>query len=185
MIPDLIDGDATVWISDQNPPNKVLSFSRDVVRHDVLGRCDVEKQVLQITVITRVVEGRRASEENKQDDATAPYICLSSIIRCSLDNLRCSVMRATAGCGKLLANGLQCSHAKIDKLDRHGISVQQNVLGLEVAMVDIDTMAVNQGRDYLAEDMDGMDLNQSMLLVDIAEQLAAFDKLHDEVTESY
>jgi hypothetical protein len=30
-----------------------------------------------------------------------------------------------------------------------------------------------------------MDLNQSMLLVDIAEQLAAFDKLHDEVTESY
>jgi hypothetical protein len=51
-------------------------------------------------------------------------------------------------------------------------------------MVDIDTMTVNQGRDYLAEDMDGMDLNQSMLLVDIAEQLAAFNKLHDEIPAS-
>jgi len=48
-------------------------------------------------------------------------------------------------------------------------------------VVYVDTMAVDESCNDLAEDMHSVDLDQATLLVDIAEQLAALDKLHDEI----
>lgn len=52
-------------------------------------------------------------------------------------------------------------------------------------MVDTDSVAIDQSRDDLAKDVNDMDLNESALLVDVAEQLAAFNVLHDEVAAIY
>lgn len=93
-------------------------------------------------------------------------------------------MGAAARCGELLSSRLQSSHAKVDQLDCHGISIQQYVLRLEVAVVNIDSVAVDQGCDDLAEDMYSVDFDQAALFVDVTEELAAFNKLHDEVADT-
>ena len=49
-------------------------------------------------------------------------------------------------------------------------------------MVYADSMAVDQRRDDLAKDVNDMDLNQSTLFVNVAEQLSALNVFHDKVT---
>lgn len=49
-------------------------------------------------------------------------------------------------------------------------------------MVNADSVTVDQSGDDLAKDVDDVDLNETALFVDVAEQLAAFNVLHNEVS---
>lgn len=48
-------------------------------------------------------------------------------------------------------------------------------------MVDADTVAVYEGRDDLAEDVDDVNLDETTLLVNVAEKFAAFNVFHNEI----
>lgn len=65
VIPDFFKGYTALWLGHQYSLDQILGFFRDVVGHDILGFCNVAKQMLQMTVVARVVEGRRACQENE------------------------------------------------------------------------------------------------------------------------
>lgn len=70
-----------------------------------------------------------------------------------LEQLRGSIVWASAGRGKPVVVCLvQGSHSEVGNLDLH-IGCDQDVLGLQVAMANIEGMTVCDRTDHLAEEV--------------------------------
>ena len=148
----------------------------------IVRRQDEPPQLPHVSRFARVLEGRPSQEHDVQDDPTTPNISLASVVRLEGNDLRCGVVRAAARSAQEPAARLQCSHAEVDQLDLEATSVQKDVLGFQVAVVDVDAMAIEQGGNDLSEQIHDFDLFQPSALLDIMKKLSSFDMLHDQVS---
>ena len=81
-----------------------------------------------------------------------------------------------------LPASFKSGHPKVSNLDVL-FSIKEQVLWLEVAMADVEAMAVVETRDNLLEVVQRFVGVQPTARDEIVEQLAAFGVLHDEVAE--
>lgn len=89
-------------------------------------------------------------------------------------------MRASATCLEQPLARLPRGHAKIGDLDVF-VAVQQQILGFEVAVANVEAMAVVDGVDDLLEIVQSFRYGQAAAFDEIVKQLAAGNILHDEV----
>ena len=90
-------------------------------------------------------------------------------------------MWATTGGSEPLVRRLKGCHTEIDNLDI-AIAVQENVLRFEVAMADIETMAVRQSSDHLAKNTYRLWFWKTTVGCYVFEKLSAFNVLKDKVS---
>lgn len=72
-------------------------------------------------------------------------------------------------------------HAKICNLD-FGIRSDQDILRFEIAVADVERMAVGDGTDYLAKEVESVWFRKGSTAVDEGEEVAMVDILENEVT---
>lgn len=128
----------------------------------------------------RVVEWEPLCQHGEQYYAHTPDICLVPAVGPGLQELRCSVVRTTASGLQFLIVLVECSHAEINDLD---VSVlrKEYVLRLEVAVANVEGVAVFHGAHYLAKDVYGVVLAQGTILVDPREHVPRLAILEDDI----
>lgn len=83
-------------------------------------------------------------------------------------------MWAAAGSVQPVATWLKCSHAEVGELDVVS-GVEEDVFWLQVAMADVEAMAIAQSGDYLPKQADSFLLWEGTLLRDVVEKFSAVD----------
>lgn len=96
------------------------------------------------------------------------------------DDLRAGVVWAAAARLEELAAALESGHAKVGNLDV-ALAVEEQVLGLEVAVADVEPVAVVDARDDLLEVVQRLVRAELALLHEVVKQLPAGHVLHDQV----
>jgi len=181
VIPNLIHTDSLLGTRVEDLSQEIFGGKAQFRRHVIFGQGN--RMIHASNVILRcVIEWRCTSEHNVENDTTAPDICFGTVIRPASDDFGSGIVRATAGSGQLFAFGLKSSHSKVDKFDLSIVSIEKNVLWLEVAVVDVKSMTVEKRCHDLAEDVDSLLLVQTPTLFDIVEKLTTLYKLHYKVS---
>lgn len=123
-----------------------------------------------------------ASHQHEQDDTTGPYVRLGAVITAAREHLRGDVGgRATEGVEEAVGVELigHRREAKIGDLEVAAL-VDEQILGLEVAVEDAPGVAEPDGGDKLLE-VPSRGILLEAALGDAREELPAADELHDEV----
>lgn len=127
------------------------------------------------------MEGQEAGEEDIEDDAAGPEVCLGAVVPASAENLRGHVRWSSAlGVEKSVVVALfwECGEAEVGDLEV-AIVIEEEVLRLEVAVGDAAAVAELDGAYELAEVAAGLVLGERPM-EDAREELAAAHVLHDE-----
>lgn len=128
------------------------------------------------------MEWKVASHEHEEDDTARPYVRLGAVVAAAREHLRRDVGgRAAEGVEKpigveLIGDGRE---SEIGDLEIAAL-VDEEVLGLEVAVEDAPCVAEADGGDELLE-VPSRDVLLEAALGDAREELPAADVLHDEV----
>jgi hypothetical protein len=173
---DFSHGDALLRILLEHSPQEVPSWRVDVVWHFKVTSFDLLKQGADVVVIKR----QSPSEKGEQDDTARPNVTSCSIIRLSCHDFRRCVMRAAARSLQHALVCLPCRHTKVCDLDIL-VLVEQQVLGLQIAVADIESVAIIDGEDDLLKVVQGLAWWQAASPYKVVEQLATRNVLDDEV----
>ena len=130
-------GNALARVNLEHAPDEVLRVRGQLLGHVELPNLDLGEEVPDVVV----VEGQATREEGKEDDAAGPDVGRRAVVRQSSDNLRTRVVRAPARCFEHPIVALERGHPEIGNLDV-ALSVEKQVLGLEVAVADVEAVAV-------------------------------------------
>lgn len=126
-----------------------------------------------------VLEGQTSAEHHIQDDAAAPHIHLRPRVQRAPNHLRRGVVRApAAGLHEVAVLDL-VREAKVGDLDVE-VVVEEDVLGLEVAVHDLEAVGVVDAGDHLLEEAAGLRLGHLALVDDVLEELPAGIFEHDD-----
>lgn len=171
-------GDTLGRIDDEDARKKVLRLGRYIPRHLEPARLNLPQKLAHILMIKR----QASRQQRKEHHTTAPDIRLVSMILFPRHNLRTGIMRAAAA--RLEKQGasaeLERSHPEISDLDLL-LLVEQQVLGFEVAVADVELVAVVDAADDLAEVVERFADVEPALGHEVVEELAALDVLEQEV----
>jgi hypothetical protein len=97
---------------------------------------------------------------------------------------RCRIVRASTGSPQsVLWTLLNSGHSEIGNFDLT-VARQEDILGLQISMANVERMAVVQSADYLPEIVDGLILWNCSDDVDVPEKIALLDIFENQVTES-
>ncbi|PNT64584.1 hypothetical protein BRADI_4g30393v3 [Brachypodium distachyon] len=130
-----------------------------------------------------VLERQGADEEHVEDDAAGPEVGLGAVVAAPAEDLGRHVRRRAArGVEEPVGAGVAGERAepKISHLEVPGL-VEEQVLGLEVAVVHPAAVAEVDGGDELAEVAPGDVLPEPARAGDPGEELAAADQLQGQV----
>ena len=97
------------------------------------------------------------------------------------DNFGTGVVRTTTARLQQLASSFEGSHTEICDLDV-SLSVEEQILRLEIAMTDVVAVAVVDSGDDLLEVVERFVGVESSSRNKIIEQLSSFDVFHDEIS---
>jgi hypothetical protein len=78
---------------------------------------------------------------------------------------------------------LKSSHSEVSKLDIV-VSIEKDVLGLQIAMADIESVAIPEGGDYLAEQSNSFFFGERSVVGNVVEQFTSLNVLEDKVSIS-
>ena len=126
-------------------------------------------------------ERRDAAQKDVQDHACAPNVRFRAVV--PVENLGRDVERAAHDFGKDVARFEEAGGAEVRQF-QHRILVhclEQEILGLQVAVHDAGAMARIHDADDGAREMRGLGLRVGAALDDAVEQLAALAELHHKV----
>ncbi len=137
---------------------------------------------LAVDLAAVVVERQAATEEDKDDHAQGPHVN-GLVITVPLEHLRGQI---TLSAQKGARHGLTLDHlgeAKVNQLDLRvgALAREKQILGLEVAVNDVQTVHVRHRRGDLAHQHGRFFFAEGTFLHDVVEQLATFHHLHDDV----
>jgi len=127
-----------------------------------------------------VLEGQVAAEHGVEDDAAAPDVCPQTVVAFARYHFGSSVAGTAAGGLEPLAGLVVVGESEVYDFDVVAV-VEEEVLGLEVAVDDAVLVDVVDACDDLLHEGDGLLLAESLVLDDVVEELAALCVLHDEV----
>lgn len=96
------------------------------------------------------------------------------------NDLRTSVMRTSTARLEQLLSSLPGSHSEIGDLDVL-VRVEEKVLGLEISMADVESMAVVDSFDDLLEVVESLLRRESTSRDEVVEEFSSGNVFHDEV----
>ncbi|PLN78809.1 hypothetical protein BDW42DRAFT_174170 [Aspergillus taichungensis] len=140
---------------------------RDVGRHVEVAGGDLLEEGGDVVVI----EGQTADQQHVEDDTATPDVDLGPGVELAGDDLGGGVVGAAAAGLEEVAVGHDVAEAEIGDLDVF-LAVDEEVLGLEVAVDDLVAMAVLHGADDLLEELAGLGVVAAAPLDEVVEQLA-------------
>ena len=176
VLEDLGDGDALLYVLLEHAANEVLRAVVDVRWHCELAYLDLLEERGEVFV----VEWESSYQKRVEDDTTGPDVRSRAIVLLAHDDLGCGIVRA-ATCGeKHVVSPLPDRHAEVCDLNVF-VAVEEEVLGLQVAVRDVEAMAVVDSRDDLLEVAEGFLGGEAALAAQVVEELAALDIFKDEV----
>jgi hypothetical protein len=79
---------------------------------------------------------------------------------------------------------LKGSHSEVSKLNIV-VPIEKDVLGLQITMTDIESVAIPKGGDYLAEQSNSFFLGERSVVGNVVEQFTSLNVLEDKVSISY
>lgn len=192
-------GDALLGVDFEHAANEVLGVRRELGGHGELADLDFGEEMTNVLV----VEGEATGEERKEDDTAGPNVggravvveTLLELVRSAQsprrgtetthsDNLGRSVVRRSTARLQQLSTALEGGHSKVGDLDVL-LAVEEEVLGFEIAMANVEAMTVVHSRDDLLEVVQRLVGVKTTARDEVVEQLAAFDVLHDEVAVGF
>jgi hypothetical protein len=148
---------------------------------EYFGRFEVPRHDLFVQFVgIGVFEGEEAAQHGIQDDPAGPDIHPDALVSLSRDHLGRGVAGRPA-CGlQSLSRFVLVGEAEVDDLDVF-VLVEEQVLGLEVAVHYSVFVDVFHPRQDLLHEGDCLGLGKSLALDDMVEQFSALRVLHDEV----
>mmetsp|Transcript_27182 Transcript_27182/g.33812 ORF Transcript_27182/g.33812 Transcript_27182/m.33812 type:complete len:303 (+) Transcript_27182:888-1796(+) len=176
MVPDVLDCVALGGIWVQNVANEVLGVLRQKARHFVICLDDLLIQLLRILIL----KGQVAANHRVQDDTRTPDVCTEAEVTLTADHLRGGIAGTTARCFELLAFLVEVAEAEIDELNVV-VVVEEEVLGLEVAMDDAQLVNILNARQNLRVHLAGFGLLEAPVLDNVLEKLSTRAVLHYQV----
>mmetsp|Transcript_10454 Transcript_10454/g.43278 ORF Transcript_10454/g.43278 Transcript_10454/m.43278 type:complete len:343 (+) Transcript_10454:2484-3512(+) len=168
--------DSLERVHEQHSRNEIARARRQVRGEVVYAPLDLLEQVRD----GLVVEGEGAAQERVQDHPARPHVHLRTAVELTGDNLRRGVVRRPARRLQKVPVPHHVAQAKVRDL-HVGLGVQQEVLGLEIAVDHHVAVAVLDAGDDLLKEVSRLVLAETTLLHDVVEELAALDVLHDHV----
>jgi len=176
-LPHLLHRDSHDWIDDEDPADEVLSLGTQVLRHLVL--CPPGLRQHQISVW--FIERKPAIQHGEEDDAHTPDIDRGAFVGLIIENLGGGIVR-TAACSRQLMvwRLVQCGHAEVSNFDL-SILREKDILGLEIAVANIEVMTVLQRAHYLAEKINRHGFLKEAMIVDKREQVPFVDEFSHDV----
>ena len=124
-----------------------------------------------------MVEGKIPASHREQHDPRAPYVRFERVVLVPEDHLRSRVARRPAGGLEPLLFLVEVAEPEVDELDVQ-LVIQQQVLGLEVPVHDLQRVDVLNALHYLLVELASFDLLQRFLLHDVVEELSLGRVLH-------
>ena len=177
MRADLGHRGAAVRVHLEHAADQVACARLEVRRHLEAAGAHLAEQHLDV----RVVERQAAAEQGKQDDAAAPDVARGAVVALATHDLGARVVGAAAAGLEHLLRRLQGGHAKVGDLDHLARAVEQQVLGLQVAVADAEPVAIVHAKDHLAEVVACLVRTEAPPGDEVVKQLAAGDVLHHQV----
>jgi len=175
MLQSLFDCEARLTISIKERRDKVFGWLTNLVFQVVLGVEDLQVQIFHVICL----EGHCSIEHGEEHHASRPQVCLEALVALVSDNFWSYVSRSST----LLKHDLSGLHLLADsKVANFHISltVQQNVVQLNVTVQNSLRMNVANALDNLLENYLGSHLVQLLALTHEVEQIAASTQLHYE-----
>ena len=126
------------------------------------------------------VEGGHAGEEDEGDDTGGPDIAL--LVVALVEDLGGNVVRGSEFLVQLTVSGVDEGGAEVDDLDLVELLVglEKDVLRLEIAMDDVDLVAVVDAREDLLHEDRGVTLRELTLGKDFVEELTTLANSAEE-----
>lgn len=123
-----------------------------------------------------------AGEQNEEDDATGPCVGLGPVVPDPVNHLGCRVRRSPASCVEEPVFELlgQSRESEVRDLEV-AVAIEEEVLGLDVAVSHAVFVAETHGGDELLEVAARYRLRQFAVAGDFGEELAAGGELDDDV----
>ena len=151
--------------------DEALGVVRDLLPSAVLEGESTLTDLLHDLLVGLTVEGRHAGEENKSDDAARPDIALVVIVL--VKNLRGDVVGRAELLVEVAVRVVHERGTEVDDLDLIEllVSLEQDVLRLQVTMDDVGLVAVVDARENLLHKDSSVTLAELSALQDLIEEL--------------
>ncbi|KAI3480495.1 hypothetical protein L1887_57341 [Cichorium endivia] len=164
-------------VDDEHLAEQMARLLRQVRRQRIDAVVDLFEERRDVLVVER----QSAAQHDVQDHAARPDVDLGPGVQPSGDDLGRGVVGAAAARLEKVAVGHDVGEAKVADLDVE-VLVEQQILGLEVAVDDLVTVAVLHGADDLLEEAPCLWLGHAAAVDNVLEEFAAgvFDD-HDDV----
>lgn len=164
---------SSVRIDNQHTTQKILRLVRDASRHFEFTSLDLLQQLAHILVI----EWKPPGQQREQHYSTRPDIRRATVVPLPRDDLGASVMRTTTtGFEELVPIRLVGSHSEVGDLDLLFFA-EEKVFRFEVAMTDVELVAVVDAADDLSEVGEGFGEVETALGDEVVEELSTLDVL--------
>jgi hypothetical protein len=137
---------AVFWSLLQDALNEVGRFDTQLGGNGVFASLHLSQSTWKIATI----EWQVASQQRIQNDAATPNVCLVSTVLSTINDLRRSIMRASAGGIQPMSSWLKRSHTEVSKFDI-APGIQQYILRLQIPMTDVEPVAVSKSCNYLSK----------------------------------
>eukprot|EP00048_Salpingoeca_helianthica_P009916 m.142572 g.142572 ORF g.142572 m.142572 type:complete len:503 (+) comp14974_c15_seq5:472-1980(+) len=179
----LLDGSDTGGPAAQ-PLSRVLDQEPLDDGHGLAGQPDGKEDLVfenrrEKLVLRFRIEWRLAGQHFVEEDAESPPI-YTRAVRLLLDDLGGNVVGgATEGGGKLLSCNPFLAHAKVCNLDV-SLKVEHHIVQLQIAVDDVIGVHEAEGTHNLGGIEARTVLAEAARLLDLKQEIAAVDKLHDE-----
>lgn len=163
VLPHLLDADSGVGIGDEHAANEIFGFRAQILWYFVYAPLGFLQQCSDV----RIIERQACSQKCIENDSQRPYVRFVSAVMLVLQKLGSGVVRAAASCNETMVRRLvQGSHAKVGNFD-FVVGSQQNVLGFEIAMTDVEGMTVLESAHHLSKEKHGALLYEATIVIDV------------------
>ena len=177
MLTYLLDPVTLTRLRLKNLRNKVRAIGWEEARDFEFSSHNLLVQVRRLRVFKR----QEPADHSVKDDPATPDITLEPKVLLSGDHFRGSVAWGPASrFKKAFGRLVNIAEAEIDNFERL-VEVEEQVLGLEVAMADATFMDVFNAGDKLLENTDGSLLVQSLMLDNVIEKFSIDTVFHDQI----
>ena len=176
MLGDLLEAQPSLGVDDEQAFEQLLALARQEEGDAILAAHHARPEVLQ----RRPVEREGAGDQDVEHDAQGPDIGLGAHITLALEELGCGVGGRAAPGPQQAVGTVVVAKAEVRQFDAI-IRVQEEVLGLEVAVHHPRQVAVADGGQDLGEDVAGLLLGHAPVLDQVVKDLPVGRVLRHDV----
>lgn len=177
LYPGVVEGiqgaDSVVWVELKQLADQILGVSAHTVPLWLVKGVLARKHRLNDFLVVLPVKRWVSAEQDIQDHSATPKVTLVIIVL--LENFRGDVVRSTVLLRHFLAWNVRSRRSEIDNGDARLVAgaVKEQILGLEISVNNVATVAVVDRRKYLLDDVGCVLLAEILFLSDLFEKFSS------------